>query len=185
MGTPKAELLFHPLRMRIILAVSGRRMTARQLGEALGDVSPATLYHHLRLLTGAGILAVVEERPVRGTVERVYALPASAASLDPAELAHAGRDDLMRYFTTFVASLLGDFARYLERERIDFVADGVGFRQIVLELSDEEFVRFARKRQAVVLEFLANPPAPGRTRRLLSTVVMPAEAEFPDEESHL
>jgi len=40
-------------------------------------------------------------------------------------------------------------------------------------LSDEEFQDFLRDLRQVLLARLANQPAPGRTRRLLSTIVMP------------
>ena len=76
MSTPRAELLLHPVRIRIMqLAASAPDLTARQLADALPDVPPATLYRHLGRLVEAGLLTVIEERPVRGATEKVYALP--------------------------------------------------------------------------------------------------------------
>ena len=56
-----AELIFHPVRLRVIVALArSTPMTAQQLAEVLGDVPPATLYRHLNKLLVGGILRVVE-----------------------------------------------------------------------------------------------------------------------------
>ena len=48
MANDQADLLAHPVRLRIILALSqNEEMTAQQLGEALTDIPQATLYRHL------------------------------------------------------------------------------------------------------------------------------------------
>jgi DNA-binding transcriptional ArsR family regulator len=70
----KVDLILHPIRMRIIMALAGERWTARQIAAALPDVAQATLYRHINALAEGGILRIVEERPVRGMVEKVYAL---------------------------------------------------------------------------------------------------------------
>jgi DNA-binding transcriptional ArsR family regulator len=158
------------------MAVAGRRVTARWLLAELGNVPQATLYYHLGLLTEAGFLQVVEERQVRGTVERVYAL-GQAPLLSATDLQNASADDHRRYFTMFLGALLGEFARYLEqppRGTVDFVADGVGYRQVPLELSDGEFLQMVQALNQALLPFLSHEPTPGRTRRLFSTVMMPA-----------
>jgi DNA-binding transcriptional ArsR family regulator len=172
----KADLLLHPTRLRIIQAfMPPKRLTAQAIGAVLPDVPPATLYRHLNKLTKGGVLAVVERRQVRGTTEKVYALLAGGAYPNPEDLAAASKEDHLRYFTTFVATLLGDFARYLEREHVDLFTDNVGYRQVPLYLSDEEFTRMVVELNVVLAPVLANGPGPGRRRRLLSTVVMPVD----------
>lgn len=177
MNPPAAELILHPIRMRIIQAVIGRSMTAGQLGEALPDVAQATLYRHLNKLSSAGLLTVVEERPVRGTVEKVYALLENAASLSSDDVAQISKEDHMRYFGVFVASLLGEFQRYLQQETIDFEADGVGYRVVALYLSDKEFRHLLDIRNSALLSALSNQPGPGRRRRLFASIIMPAGDE--------
>ena len=164
----KADILFHPVRMRITLALVGREMTAQQIALQLADVPQATLYRHLNRLVAAGITRVVGERQVRGAAERTYALNEGAATL-----ARATPEDHMRYFATFVATLLSDFGRYLKREHIDFAADGVGYRQIALYLSDEEMAKMAEALSNVLVDAARNTPAPGRQRRVFTTIVMP------------
>ncbi|MBQ1021672.1 helix-turn-helix domain-containing protein [Micromonospora sp. D93] len=170
-----ADLALHPVRIRILRAVAGARLTTQALIELLPDVPQATMYRQLAILVKAGLLKVVEERKVRGAVERVYGLPAQGATLDPASLATATVEDHARYFTAFVSSLLSEFSRYLARERIDFVADGVGYQQLVLHVTDAEFSEFAAGFNALVVPLLANKPGNGRTPRLLATVLLPTD----------
>jgi len=170
-----SELALHPVRIRILRAVAGGRRTARELAGQLPDVPQATLYRHLRALTGGGVLDVVEKHKVGGATERVYALPAEGAELSAEDLATATREDHGRYFTAFVSSLLAEFSRYLDRDQIDPVADGVGYHEVVLHLDDEEFARFATDLAALVRPLLDNEPRERRVARLLATIVMPAD----------
>lgn len=174
MPASRADLILHPVRLRLLAALARRQLTARQLSELLPDVPQATLYHHLGTLTRAGLLRVVSERRVRGTVEKRYALADDDASLSPADLANASREDHLRYFTIFVATLLGDFARYLQQDApIDLLADGVGYREMPFYLSDDELVQAAVAVNQALLPFLRNEPAPHRRRRLFATILIP------------
>ena len=70
-----ADLLLHPVRLRIVKAFLGERaLTTGQLAEELEDVPSGSLYRHVALLVKAGVLQVVAERRVRGAVERTYML---------------------------------------------------------------------------------------------------------------
>src|SRR5437868_1029394 len=101
MEETRADVIFHPVRIRILQALfGGRTLTAQQLVEALDGPSIATLYRHLNRLVQAGILAVVEERPIRGTQEKVYALAHDqAATFTADEVRQISREDRMRHFT--------------------------------------------------------------------------------------
>jgi DNA-binding transcriptional ArsR family regulator len=174
-----AELALHPVRIRIMRAVAGARLTTHDLVALLPDIPHATLYRHLATLVKAGLIEVVDQRRVRGAVERVYALPAQGATLDAEALATATPEDHARYFTAFVSSLLSEFSRYLARERIDFGADGAGYQQIVLHLTDAELGQFAADLNRVIGPLLSHEPGDGRVPRLLATVLLPAEQPMP------
>jgi hypothetical protein len=75
------DLLLHPLRHRLVAAMSAGKNTAKALGAALPDIPTATLYRQIKKLEEAGVITVVDTRPARGAVERIYALtlPAAAA----------------------------------------------------------------------------------------------------------
>ncbi len=74
---------------------------------------------------------------------------------------------------TFVGGLLADFDRYLDRGDVDLGRDLVGYRQVAMHLTDDELEALLRDLGAVLAPRLALPPDPERTRRILTTVLMP------------
>jgi hypothetical protein len=175
-GMATADLLLHPVRLRIVQAFLGdRALTTSELSEALSDVPAGSLYRHVARLVKAGVLAVVAERRIRGAVERTYVLRLSAASIGPDELAAMSADDHRQAFLAFVAGLLGDFDRYLARGDIDLLRDGVTYRLAGMWLDDTEYLEVARELARLLQPRLANLPTPGRKRWLLGTVVIPAD----------
>lgn len=152
-----------------------RVLSARQLCELLPDVPQATLYRHFQKLVQAKILIVIEERPIRGTVEKFYRLQEKNAEISPDTLATLSREDHQRYFTTFVATLLTDFERYLQRDDIDLVRDGVGYRQVALYLSEAELDQLAQSLNEALQPFLKQKPSKDRQRVLLSSILMPGD----------
>lgn len=166
-----ADLLLHPVRLRIVQAFLGdRALTTSDLAAELADVPAASLYRHVARLVDAGVLAVVAERRVRGALERTYVLRVTAATIG---LGAMSADDHRQAFMAFVAGLLGDFDRYLARGDIDFLRDGVGYRMAALWLDDEEHGEMLRELARVLQPRLANPPGPGRKRRILGYVLLP------------
>jgi hypothetical protein len=169
-----ADLLLHPVRLRIVQAFLGdRALTTGGLRSELPDVPPASLYRHVARLVDAGVLGVVSERRVRGALERTYILRTSAAAVGFDELGQMSADDHRRAFLGFVATLISDFDRYLTRDHIDLLRDGVSYRLAGLWLDDLELLELTRQLIAVLQPRLANAPKPGRTRRILATVLLP------------
>lgn len=170
-----ADLLLHPVRLRIVKAFLGdRALTTTQLAAELDDVPAGSLYRHIALLTKAGVLQVVAERRVRGAVERTYTLRLYAAQIPPGEVAAMTRDQHAQAFMTFVAGLLSDFDRYLAVGTPDPARDGAGYRMLAMWLTDTEFLEFTRDFSAVVQPLLAYAPGPGRRRRIAYSIVLPA-----------
>jgi helix-turn-helix protein len=171
-----ADLLLHPVRLRIVQAFLGdRALTTSALAAELSDVPAASLYRHVASLVGAGVLQVVAERRVRGALERTYVLRVTAASIGLDELATMSADDLRQAFLAFVAGLLADFDRYLARGDFDLLRDGVGFRMAGLWLDDAEHAELMRELTRVLQPRAANAPKPGRKRRIVSYVLMPGD----------
>ena len=170
-----AELLLHPVRLRIVRAFLGdRELSTAQLGQLLPDVSTPTLYRQVATLADAGVLEVACQRQVRGTTERIYRLPAGAASVGPEEATTWTLDQHRSAFTAFVAGLLADFDRYLDRGDVDLGRDQIGYRQAALNLTDEEGVELLTEiRQAIARRLTL--PAEGRTRRLITTILLPTD----------
>lgn len=174
MAESKMDLILHPIRLRIIQRLaSGKPMTPGDLNQELPDVPQASLYRHLNTLVKGGLVQVVKQRQVRGAVEKIYTLATEVAMITPEDLAQATKEDHFRYFTTFLVKLLGDFERYLEHGDVNLIRDGVGFRQVELNLNDSEFMMFMKKIGQVVLEFSGNEATADRIPRVLTSILIP------------
>ena len=169
-----ADLLLHPVRLRIVKAFLGdRALTTSQLAAELDDVPAGSLYRHIARLTKAGVLQVVAERRVRGAVERTYTLRMYAAQIQPGEARAMTLDEHAHAFTAYIAGLLADFDRYIVRAPADPVDDGASYRVAGMWLTDEEFASLVRDVREVFAPRLANAPGKGRRRRMVYTVTLP------------
>ena len=171
-----AELLLHPVRLRIVQAFLGdRALTTAQLRAELSDVPAASVYRQVARLVNAGVLSVVAERRVRGAVERTYVMRAAAARISADEVAKMSPDEHRQAFLAFVAGLIGDAERYLARPDVEPLRDGASYNMAALWLTDHELLEFARELYTVVQPRAANGPKPGRNRLIFATVLLPAD----------
>ena len=169
----RAEVLFHPERLRIVQTLANAKgLTTRELAALLPEIAPATLYRHLKRLTEARIAIIAAERQVRGVKERSYTVTQETAVIGPAEMAAFTREERFSFFSQFAAALLDQYARFLS-SRMGNEVTAVGFRQYPLYLSDAEMSAFARELRELLRSHLENRPTRSRKRRLVSIVFMP------------
>jgi DNA-binding transcriptional ArsR family regulator len=170
-----ADLLLHPVRLRIVKAFLGdRALTTRQLAAELPDVPAASIYRHVARLTEAGVLHVVAERRIRGITERTYTLRLYAANVQPGEFTAMSPEEHASAFLAYVAGLLADFDRYLATAPQDARRDGLGYRLAAMWLTDAELAEYLREFAAISQPRLANAPGRGRRRRMLYNIMLPA-----------
>jgi hypothetical protein len=171
-----ADLLLHPVRLRILQAFLGdRALTTSQLSAELADVPPASLYRHVARLVDGGVLQVVAERRVRGAVERTYVLRLAGARVRLDDIDKMTTEDIRQMFMAFTAGLLADFDRYLDRGGVDLVRDRVSFGIEALWLDDSEHMDLLLDLYRVLDSRRANGPRKGRRRRLLASALLPAD----------
>jgi DNA-binding transcriptional ArsR family regulator len=171
------DVILHPVRMRIIQTLINQKLTAQQIKEMLHDLPQASLYRNLKKLVEAEVIHVVEEIPVRGTVEKVYSIHNPNRSLlSPEELNQLSREEHMGFFIKFLANLMGEYERYLQQHTINLREDGVSYRQASLYLNDEEFKQFTGELIEVYAKVLKNEPMKGRRRRMLATIIIPEKS---------
>ncbi|MGW7518695.1 helix-turn-helix domain-containing protein [Streptomyces sp. NPDC054796] len=171
-----ANLLLHPVRLRILQTLVGSEpLTTAQLRDRLPDVPPATMYRHIATLTKAGVLEVVGEKKVRGTVERSYQVRQDRALVDEDARTAMTPDDHRQAFTAFSGAMMSDFERYLSRDGIEPASDGLMYRQGAVWLTREEYEALVEEIQKAVTSRTTSTPGDGRTRHLVSIVVVPDE----------
>lgn len=171
-----AELLLHPVRLRVVHALSGgRELTTGELYARMPEVPKVTLYRHVALLAEAGFLEVADEHRVRGAVERRYRLRQDRPSIDGDAAAAMSLDDHRRGFAAAMVVLIGEFNAYLDREGANPTADSVSYRQGTLWLSPDELTGLVSELLTVLQPRLSNRPAAGRAPYLLSPILFPTE----------
>lgn len=167
-------LLLHPVRLRIVHAMSGGRIrTVGDLCADLADVPRTTVYRHVRLLAEASVLEVVGEQRVHGAVERSYRLHPARKMIDRDVAASMSPEDHRAAFTTALGVLLSEFNAYLDREGADPFADSVGYTQSTYWLAPDELADLIKRVQAALLAHRGNGPAAGRRPYLLSPILFP------------
>ncbi len=178
MSQSKADLILHPIRMRILVALSGQACTVKQLAQALPDVPQTTLYRQVNILVEANLIEVMEERPVRGVVEKVYSTDTQKSALTVEELATWSKADHLRAFTALVTSLIVDFSQYLDTTD-DPLSQPLGYHKRPVYLNEDDLKAFGQ----IIADFAQHSPE-GRQRFLLSTILMPATDAAQEESDH-
>ncbi|MFI9552141.1 helix-turn-helix domain-containing protein [Nonomuraea endophytica] len=168
------DLVLHPVRLRIMHALSGgHTMTTSDLGERLTDVPKTSVYRHVGLLAEAGLLEVADEQRVHGAVERHYRLRRDKAAIGAEAAAAMSLDDHRRGFAAAMAGLMAEFNAYLDREGADPTADMVGYRQFPIWLDPQEKAELIEQFVLALTAKMGNGPREGREAHLLSTILFP------------
>ncbi len=170
-----ANLLLHPVRLRIVHALSIRgELTTAQLSAHLPEVPRVTVYRQVALLVEGDFLEVAGEQRVRGAVERRYRLRQDRPAIEAEQVTAMTLEDHRRGFAAAMAVVIAEFNSYLDRDGADPAADQVSYRQAMLWLSPDELAEMTRKMLEVLRDPVAKKPAPGRVPYLLSPILFPA-----------
>jgi DNA-binding transcriptional ArsR family regulator len=83
------KALAHPTRHRLLFALGQDEATISQLATALGS-NKGNIAHHLKILTGAGLVRPAGTRQVRGGTEQYYRRAARRLSIEDAATTEVG-----------------------------------------------------------------------------------------------
>ncbi|WP_407359053.1 helix-turn-helix domain-containing protein [Microbacterium sp. LTA6] len=169
--TPIADVIMHPLRMRIIQHIGTHEVTTTALREALPDVATATLYRHVAALVDAGIVAVVGERKIRGAVERTLALGERMAHVDRDELQAMGAEQLRHAFLTYLGQVAERFYASLASGEAQ-ARDYLGFGMTQLHVTTDDLAEL-QMRLGELLAPYADADRKGARAVTLATILLP------------
>jgi len=174
LGPSQIEVALHPVRMQILQTLTaGRRLTPGQMAERLPHVAQATLYRQINRLLEAGLIHVVEDRQVRGTTERVYALAAGGSLLSTADAGRITPEEHLRLFMTYTTGLINRFAEYIRQPGANVAKDWVRYRQAQLHLTEVEYRSFMDAFLELAERYAAHEPGPGRRTVTFASMVIP------------
>lgn len=173
MATERARLLLHPVRMRVLVALSSRDLTTRQIQGLLPDVPQASLYRAISKLSQAGVISVVKTEQRGGGTERTYHVSPQDAFVSRADLASSAPDEVLAMTQTFGDLLSATMGRHLARTGSDWAASRFVMRQEFLWLTDDERDEFAEELVGVINKYLELKQRPGTQLYSLQASVLP------------
>ena len=162
-----AEIVMNPVRQRIFqYLLIHETGTVKEIRRALPDIPSASLYRHMKILTDHGLLTVVGENRIRGTVESVYQLNRGALELDDADGAPV---------QMALLSICASFARYFSGEDVDPRRDMLMMSTCTLTLTDDAFRDFLSEISNIALKYMEIPVCEGSKTRQISLISAPAD----------
>ncbi|MDC7232180.1 MAG: helix-turn-helix domain-containing protein [Spirochaetales bacterium] len=169
----KADLILHPVRLRIITALSRENRTARQIAGLVPDIPQATLYRHLKSLETAGLILVVESRTVRGALEKTYGLASrDSAEFSAEDVRSFTPEDHQKYFSAFLGSLFDSFMGTVSRlDDHPELLNRLGYRTRRLSLPKETLPDFQKEYLSLLQKYESLEGE--KESFLLSTVLVP------------
>lgn len=170
-----AKLIFNPARFRILQYIRFHgNARATDLIENMSDIPRATIYHHIKLLEDHGIICVVKENKIRGTVERTYALKNESVFMDA--------DRPVALSTAFHLESMQEMNAYFENKENDNQKDNVFFSSVMLNVTEQEYTALLKAVADAINPYVDQEPAEGRSIRKLSIISAPPVQDKPDRQ---
>lgn len=168
------ECITNPVKCKLLLEIHSRgQTTAKHLSDAFEDIPQATLYRNLKKMLSDGILKVVEETQVRGTLEKTYAL-AYDLNRDFETIINENSGTLyMQAFMQYFLGFAKQFRAYCKSPNINIKEDMSGFSLSHLYLSDDELTELVKTISSTIGAAAENAPGEGRKLRTIGVIVSP------------
>ena len=136
----------NPIKCKLLIEINSKKTaTAKSLCETYPDIPQATLYRYLNKMLKEGIIKVVEENQIRGTIEKVYSLNFDFKKELQENTTNFTGKTYMQLVMQYMLGLLNEFREYTSQSDIDIANDGSGFTLYPVYLSSEEIHELAEK----------------------------------------
>ncbi len=168
------ECFTNPIKCKLLLEIHAKgQATAKQLAETCSSIPQTTLYRYLKKMTTDGILKVIEENQIRGTVEKVYAL-SHDLSVDTKKMIEENNGQAyMQMFTQYMTGLMQEFSEYTSRTDIDILHDGSGFTVAPVYATTKELEDAMFKIGEIISTLVQNAPTPERSLHNVGIITTP------------
>ena len=170
------DCITNPVKCKLLLEIHSQgKATAKHLADTYHDIPQATLYRHLKKMLSDGILQVVEETQVRGTVEKTYSLSYDFNSNMKTMVEENSGELYMQYFMQYIFGFAKQFQEYCHSPNINIKKDMTGFSLSPLYLSDDELTSLITSISQIISAVKNNEPNPERKLRTIGIIISPAE----------
>lgn len=167
------DSISNPAKCRLLIEIMRQgEVTAKYLAEKCSDIPQTTLYRHLKRMTDDGLLKIVNETPIRGTVEKTYALTFDPSD-PPSVLGENSGAMYMQLFFQYFLTFAKIFQEYCDTPGIDIKKDRSGLSLSPVYLTDEELERVVSDIAHILLPLQDNKPGPERKLRTVGLIISP------------
>lgn len=167
------ECISSPLKCRLLIEIMKQgEVTAKYLADKCSDIPQTTLYRNLKRMTADGLLKIVSETPIRGTVEKTYALAFDSSNPQSMWGQNSGAMTMQMFFQYFL-TFAKQFQTYCDTPGIDIKKDKSGFSLSHAYLTDDELKEVVSSISEIIYPLQENRPTPGRKLRTLGVIISP------------
>jgi len=178
MSNKVIENLTNVTRARIFFEVhSKEQLTTKSLLDTFPDIAQPTMYRHLKAMLDDGILKVVDERKVRGAVEKTYAINLDFGADIERIITENDGEGYLQLFTQYMMGIVAEFTEYSKGANINIVEDLSGFATAPMYVTNEELIEALTKISEIILPLIQNQPTEGRKLRNFCTITTPPKKD--------
>ncbi|MFT8323607.1 MAG: helix-turn-helix domain-containing protein [Bacillus sp. (in: firmicutes)] len=165
----KAEILIHPVRIKISQALMRNKktgLTPLEMVKIIKDVPQATLYRHIQVLLESGVIRILKEKKVRAVSEKYYTINEEEVKISSEEWKEASNEKKLNYYSCYQLSLMDQYQNYLTKlKERGCSEDSSTFSLVELQLDDENFNNFQNEFNELIVNYYKKntPGAPSRT----------------------
>ncbi len=169
------ECVSNPIKCQLLIEIlKSGETTAKRLAEKCADIPQTTLYRNLKRMTEDGILNVVSETQIRGTVEKTYAATFDLNDANTMIGENSGKM-YMQMFLQYILTFAKQFQTYCDAPGIDIQNDKSGFSLSHVYLTDEELENAVAAISKILTPLQNNRSAPDRKLRTIGVIISPEQ----------
>lgn len=166
----------NPIMCKLFLEIlSSGTVTAKQLAEVHQDIAQTTLYRYLKRMTDDGIIKVIKENPVRGTVEKTYTLAVDFNTSIENIIDNNSGEAYMMLFMQYISGFIRSFQDYCKRKDINIKEDISTFTTAPIYATNNELESAMKQIGEIVMGLVENKPANNRKLRNLGFIITPPQ----------
>lgn len=165
------KAIANPQRQRMIqFIVLNGKATVSEIAKELTDIPKPSLYRHIKILLDAGCIEIVDEKAVRGAVEKTYAMAERP-------LTDVTQNDIEVIIQNQLLMISSSFTKYFANKNAQPQKDMLSVNTATLYLTDNEFADFYKRLSELLGLYLANKPGKGKKQRTVTFISSPANWE--------
>ncbi|WP_153733330.1 helix-turn-helix domain-containing protein [Sporosarcina obsidiansis] len=172
----KAELLLHPVRMKIVLSLMQHQegLSTKEMVKIIQDVPQATLYRHIQVLLESDVIQVVDERKVRAVTEKYYGLNEEAARLDMDDWRNLSKEKKLNYFSYYQMVLMSQYQNYLTSLESNKTKEDMSTISLLeLRLSEDQLNDFQNELNELMLKYYQASEKSSTTASTVAVTILP------------